>query len=133
MVRLIVAAVALTLPGAASAQDAAQEGPPERVRSVVLYGDQKCPEPTEEGEVVVCAQGDDSPYRIPSELRTSVERPDAVSWGVRVNDVMDFANQTIPNSCSPIGSGGQSGCTSQMLRNWTAERAAQRRRDATIP
>lgn len=133
MVRLIVAAVALTLPGAAFAQDAAQEGPPERVRSVVLYGAQKCPEPTEEGEVVVCAQGDESPYRIPSELRTSIERPDAVSWGVRVNDVMDVANQTIPNSCSPIGSGGQSGCTMQMLRNWTAEKAAQKRREATIP
>jgi len=124
---------ALMLPGAAFAQDAAQDGPPERVRSVVLYGDQQCPKPTEEGEVVVCAQGDDSPYRIPSELRQSVERPDAVSWAVRVDDVMNFANQTIPNSCSPIGSGGQSGCTMQMLRNWTAEKAAQKRRDAAIP
>lgn len=124
---------ALMLPGVASAQDAVQDGPPERVRSVVLYGDQKCPEPTEEGEVVVCAKGDESPYRIPSELRQSVERPDATSWAVRVDDVMNFANQTLPNSCSPIGSGGQSGCTMQMLRNFTAEKAAQKRRDAAIP
>lgn len=124
---------ALMLPGAAFAQDAAQDGPPERVRSVVLYGDQQCPKPTEEGEVVVCAQGDDSPYRIPSELRQSVERPDAVSWANHAEQIMEFNRAGLPNSCSPIGSGGQTGCTVQMIRQWSAERAAQQRRNATIP
>jgi len=133
MVRLIVAAAALTLPGAALAQDAASDAPPERVRSVVLYGDQTCPKPAEEGEVVVCAQGDSSPYRIPSELRQPVERPDATSWAVRVDDMMQANRVGLPNSCSPVGSGGQSGCTTQMIQQWRAERAAQQRRNATIP
>lgn len=134
MFRLAIAAALLAVPGAAMAQDAAapDNGPPERIRSIILYNDQKCPEP-EGDEIVVCAQESDSPYRIPSKLRESIERPDAVSWATRVDDVMEANRAGLPNSCSPIGSGGQSGCTVQMIRQWRAERAANQRREAAIP
>lgn len=135
MFRFLAFAAALALPGVAFAQDgedAAQDGPPERVRSVILYGDEKCPESTEE-EIVVCAREEDSPYRIPSNLRESVERPDATSWAVRVEDMMDANRVGLPNSCSPVGSGGQTGCTQEMLEQWRAERRLRRRQEAVIP
>src|SRR3569623_798120 len=32
-----------------------------------------------------------------------------------------------PDTCSPVGAGGATGCTAQMLRQWTAEQRAKRR------
>lgn len=134
MFRLALSAWLLMVPGTAMAQDAAiGDGPPERVRSVLLYGEQACPE-AQDGEIVVCAREEDSPYRIPSKLRNPPEeRPDASSWANRVDDVMEANRAGLPNSCSPIGSGGQSGCTLQMIQRWGAERRAQQRVQATIP
>ena len=126
-------ALALLAPAAAQAQDANEDGKPDRVRSVVLYGDEQCPKPSDPNEVVVCAHGDDSLYRIPSELRQPTERPDSTSWAVRADDVMQFSRAGLPNSCSTIGSGGQTGCTLQMLQQWRTERRELQRRDAIIP
>ena len=135
MFRFLAFAAALALPGAAFAQDGGasdQDGPPERVRSVILYGDEKCPESTEE-EIVVCAREEDSPYRIPSDLRESVERPARTSWAVRVEDMMDANRVGLPDSCSPVGSGGQTGCTMEMLKKWQAMQRMKRREEAVIP
>jgi hypothetical protein len=102
----------------------AQESPPERVSSAIVYGDDPCPEPQGD-EIVVCAQRPESErYRIPKEVREKEEkeRISEQSWGSRVEGLDDAARFTRPNSCSVVGSGGQTGCFEQMLREWSSER-----------
>ncbi len=137
IVRLLAAAALLATP--AIAQDAAKQpqdnqGPPKRVRSVLLYGQDECPKPQSEDEIVVCASGGDSPYRIPKEFRNA-RKDDAASqaWTNRVEMVEDVNRAGLPNSCSPVGTGGQTGCTRAAIRQWYQERLEQKAKDAAIP
>lgn len=97
---------------------------PQRIRSVTLTGNQKCPESTEE-EVVVCARiAPGEQYRIPKELRN--EGPVAVknqSWAAKTDRIDDISREAggLPNTCSPVGSGGATGCTQQMIERWAAD------------
>lgn len=130
---LIAALIASPLPAfaqtqAAAADQQAETGqPPKRVRSVTLTGDQKCPQSTAD-EVVVCGR-DDEPFRIPKGLRD--DQPIAAqnqSWVNRAA-VADRVGRTaagLPDTCSPVGSGGQTGCA----LTWNRDFAAQRRADA---
>lgn len=130
MIRILLLAAFVVTPVAA--QEAEPEAPPQRVRSVILYGDQTCPKAESPDEVVICADGGE-PYRIPKALRKTEPGPGGTSW-VRRAEVVDQANRvTLPGSCSPMGSFGQSGCTLQMLQQWRAERAAKKEADALIP
>ncbi|NML04757.1 hypothetical protein [Sphingomonas sp. G-3-2-10] len=120
--RFLFAAPLILFAVPAAAQDA-QDGPPKRVRSVITFGDEKCPPATDPDEIVVCASGGDSPYRIPKRFRNQpAEGPAAQSWSRRVEVVEEVNRAGLPNSCSPIGTGGQSGCTRQMIRQWYQER-----------
>lgn len=128
---LMLAALAATPVLAQEAEDGNE--PPQRVRSVLLYGEDKCPKPTSEDEVVICSNGGDSPFRIPKSLRKTDPGPGGTSWTRRAELVDEVNRATLPGSCSPIGSFGQSGCTLQMLQQWRAERAAQKAEEAAIP
>jgi hypothetical protein len=137
IVRLLVAAALLA--GPAMAQDSKQaqdtnSGPPKRVRSILLYGKEECPKSQSEEEIVVCANGGESPYRIPKEFRNK-PKDDAVSqaWTNRVEMVEDVNRAGLPNSCSPVGTGGQTGCTRQMIRQWYQERLDAKAKAAQIP
>ena len=112
---------------AVSAPAAAQ--PPEKTTSAIVYGDEECPKGSE-GEIVVCGRRDESErYRIPKELREDrTKRPSEVAWGSRNRLLDDAARETMPGSCSVVGSYGQSGCRQQMLRQWGEERQARARR-----
>lgn len=107
--------------------------PPQRVRSVLLYGEDQCPKPESEDEVVICSKVGESPYRIPKSLRKSEPSPASTSWTRRVELVDEVNRVTLPGSCSPIGSFGQSGCTTQMFQQWRADRAARKAEEAAIP
>jgi hypothetical protein len=109
------------------AQEASQ--PPRRTTTLVVFGDDPCPTPQGD-EIVVCAREPESErYRIPEELRDKdPERRQESSWGSRVAALEEENRVTMPGSCSVVGSGGQSGCTQQMIRQWYAERRALRRR-----
>lgn len=111
----------------AAAPAAAQ--PPEKTTSAIVYGDEECPE-SKDGEIVVCGRRDESErYRIPKELREDKEkRPDEVAWGSRNRLLDDAARDTMPGSCSVVGSYGQTGCRQQMLRQWGEERMERKRR-----
>lgn len=136
MIRTAIAAFALLAgPALAVAQDKpaapvdrqAETGqPPQRVRSVTLTNGQKCPESSAD-EVVVCTTVED-PYRIPKALRGSGPIPGPrQAWTNRVaaDDQTSRAAAGLPDTCSPVGSGGQSGCSRAALRAWTAEKRAQ--------
>ena len=99
--------------------------PPERTTSLVVYGDDPCPK-GEGDEIVVCARKPENErYRIPKQLRNPRRTdPPSTAWGTRWADVEDQTRFTRPNSCSPVGSYGQTGCMAAMLHQWHVERQA---------
>lgn len=100
---------------------------PERTVTSEVYGDDSCPK-AEDGTIVVCARRPESErYRIPKALRQT-RRTDAPStaWSSRWAAVEDAGRYTMPDSCSTVGSGGQTGCTQMMIRQWFRERQAGR-------
>lgn len=125
MFRTAVLAALIAFPAMASAQDAQVDTPPQRIRSVTLTGDQQCPK-SSGGEIVVCSTLD-QPYRIPKSLRD--DKPIAAknqSWVNRAA-TMDQVSRVaggLPDTCSAVGTGGQSGCFMQRNQAYAAERRA---------
>ncbi len=134
---VLAAAAASLLPAAATAQSQSQQAesgqPPQRIRQVTLTGDEKCPTAASD-EIVVCSRIDpNEQYRVPKELRQAPEVPaQNQSWVNRAA----AADQTgriaggLPNTCSPVGAGGQTGCAIQAGRAWAAERRQMQRENA---
>ena len=129
MFRPLLAAPLLAVPATAIAQDKQAETgqPPKRIRSVTLTDpNQKCPQSTDE-EVVVCTTVGD-PYRIPKELRGSGPIPDnRQAWTNRVAADEQTGREAagLPDTCSPVGSGGQTGCSRALARQFKAEKRAR--------
>ncbi len=115
------------------AQNAANQDTPSRIRNVILYGDESCPPPQSDDEIVVCAKGGDSPYRIPEAFRERSQTGASSSWVRRVEVVEEVNRAGLPGSCSPIGMGGQSGCTRAQLQQWAQERLEEEQRQSAIP
>lgn len=139
MMRSMFAAVLLAVPAIAVAQSAApapaapapaaeevQDQAPQRVRSVMLTPGQKCP-PANGNEIVVCSTLEE-PYRIPRALRQSEPTAANRAWASRAEVADEVGRQAagLPNTCSPTGSGGQTGCTEMLLQRWTEEMLARR-------
>ena len=121
MVRLPVLFAALL----AAAPASAQEEPPARQSQLTVYGDDPCPRSTDE-EIVVChRRPEEERYRIPAPLRRS-SRNSEQAWGARVETLDEVSRDSRPNSCSVVGSYGQSGCTQQMIQQWYNARRARR-------
>jgi hypothetical protein len=109
---------------AVAAPAPAQNGSPERQADLTVYGSDPCPQSTDD-EIVVChRRPEEERYRIPAPLRRSSQNPEQ-SWGTRVETLDEVSRDTRPNSCSVVGTFGQSGCTRQMIRQWYEERRAQ--------
>lgn len=106
---------------------AAEDDQPVRQIHLTVYGEDRCPEPRDDEEIVVCARRpEEERYRIPSRLRERRDQPAEVSWHAR-NEVMEEdARQLRPDSCSVIGTGGQTGCTAALVRQWYNERRGRR-------
>ncbi|PSJ43375.1 hypothetical protein [Allosphingosinicella deserti] len=97
----------------------------ERIRRVVVYGNDRCPRGAE-GEVVICARRPSGErYRIPEEFRDDTSNdPASTSWATQAES-MEFVGRTGIQSCSPVGPGGASGCQMQLINSARAERQAQ--------
>ena len=121
-------AAALPLAGAllwaapASAQDTPAPAPTERIKQVIVYGDDPCPK-GEGDEIVVCArQSEGERYRIPEQLRR--EEPGSTrneAWTSRVRSI-EYVGRSGTESCSPVGGGGFTGCFAQIVKQAKAER-----------
>ena len=119
------------MPASASEGAAGDAAPPlqEKIASLVVYGDDPCPRSSDE-EIVVCARLPESErYRIPKRLREAERKEDEQSWGERVQVLEMVSRNGTPNSCSPVGSGGQTGCVAQFLRQAREAREQARRAD----
>jgi len=132
--RVLILAALLASPVAGVAQNAAEQGrPPERIRSILLKPGEKCP-PSTDTEVVVCASIE-QPYRIPREFRDRPVTAANNSWVNRAATLDEVGREAggLPNTCSPVGFGGQGGCLTQMLDRWRAERRAAARAQESVP
>ncbi|MBW8296004.1 hypothetical protein [Sphingopyxis sp.] len=119
---------ALAAPAAAQDESLAQSAqPPQRTSVLYTFGNDPCPEPVGD-EIIVCAQQPESErYRVPKELREELKEDVAVgggSWASTVEGYDNIARATRPNSCSPVGSYGFTGCASAALREWFEARRA---------
>lgn len=100
---------------------AAQEEAGDKVNTLIIYGEDECPESSPD-QITVCARLDESErFRIPERLRESRD-PENTSWTDRVRSF-----ETVGNfgalSCSAVGAGGELGCTAAMIEAAYAERA----------
>ena len=92
--------------------------------ATTVYGNDPCPKGKGD-EIVVCAREPESErYRIPKRFRAGprVESGPSASWASRVEGLEAAQRSTRPNSCSPVGSYGQTGCTQAMIHQWYLER-----------
>lgn len=116
---LAVAALATIV---AASPAAAQDQAGDRVNMVIAYNENECPEPTQEGEIVVCqivVEADR--YRIPSNLRQS-DSPENTTLGERFEKIR-YIGEFGAFSCDPAGAGGFTGCTQKMIEAAYADRA----------
>lgn len=118
---LLAVAIA-AVPTIASAQAGTT---PNRIRSVTINAGQKCPESTPE-EVVVCRRAEE-PYRIPPALRDTgpiaAQNQSWVNRAAQIDQVSRVAGG-LPNTCSPIGTGGATGCSLQAAQTYARDRRA---------
>jgi len=96
-----------------AAPAAAQDTGSEKVRMVIVYGDDAVPPPQGDEIVVVAHLPENDRYRIPEALRFS-DDPANMAWARRV-ERLDMIGSFGTNSCSPAGAGGFTGCTQQLI------------------
>ena len=105
--------------GPALAQTPVETGD-ESYNMVIVYGDDECPQ-GEDGTIVVCArQAESERYRIPESLRFT-DGPKAEAWMNRV-ERLEMVGRSGIMSCSPVGAGGFTGCTQQMIEQAYADK-----------
>lgn len=123
--RTLIPALALLAIGSATAAFAQEAGPPaaEKVKQVIVYGEDPCPV-SEGDEILVCARlPDNDRFRIPRELRTDPNDPKTQSWALRAQSI-EYVGREGTQSCSPTGAGGFTGCFQQIAQQARAERRA---------
>jgi hypothetical protein len=120
--RPLIAALPFALGLALAAPAAAQDAAPEpKMNMVIIYGEDKCPESGDDTITVCARKAEAERYRIPETLRTS-SSPSNEAWNNRVI-AYETVGRTGTMSCSPVGAGGWTGCTGQMLKQAAGEKA----------
>lgn len=117
-------ALVFALFAAAPLHPALAADPPARTVTTTVYGADPCPQPKDD-EIIVCAREPESErFRIPKRFRSGprTESGASASWASRAAGLERAQRFTRPNSCSAIGSNGQTGCTEAMLQQWFRER-----------
>jgi hypothetical protein len=110
---LAIGAAAIGLVGLAlpSAPALAQQT---KVSEIIVYGTDPCPRSTDD-EIVVCARKPETErYRIPEALRQGGSLQSRQAWAARAKQ-FETVGRTGINSCSPVGPGGWTGCTEQLI------------------
>lgn len=123
---LLSATPAMAQETATEGSEVAATGTPQRIRNLMLREGEKCPEPQGD-EIIVCGKLDPGEmYRIPKELREEPVVAGNNPWTNRVETMMEANRPGLPNSCSPVGTGGQTGCNQQLIDQWHAARRERR-------
>ena len=101
---------------------AAQAEAGDKVRIVIVYGDDAAPVAKGDEIVVVARMPEAERFRIPENLRYS-DNPANTAWINRV-EKLEFVGNSGTLSCSASGVGGSTGCTQEMIRNAYADKKA---------
>jgi hypothetical protein len=128
----------LAAPLAAAALIAGFAAPPalaqtadNRINEIIVYGTDPCPRSTDD-EVVVCKRvGEEERYRIPERLREGGTLQERTAWAKKVRSI-ERVGRTGPQSCSPVGPAGYTGCMEQMIRD-AREESDEARQQQTAP
>lgn len=116
-------ALALAVIGAPLASPVfAQEAAGEKVRMVILYGDDAAPKADPDEIIVIARMPEKDRFRIPENLRLS-DNPANTAWINRV-ERLEFVGASGTLSCSATGVGGSTGCTQDMIRRAYADKKA---------
>lgn len=113
---------ALALAPGLPAPLAAQGDNGDKVRMVIVYGDDAAPVAQGDEIVVVARMPESERFRIPENLRFS-DNPANQAWINRV-ERLEFVGASGTLSCSAVGPGGSTGCTEEMIRNAYADKKA---------
>jgi hypothetical protein len=120
MPRLILAATALIPAALLLAPPVLAQSDKEKVNQLIVYGDDPCPQSTD-NEITVCAVKPESErFRIPEPLRESIS-PQNDAWNNRVL-AYRIVGATGTLSCSPVGGGGFTGCMGRFIDQAYAEK-----------
>ena len=104
----------------------------QRIRSVIIYGDEACPPAADPDEIVVCShRPEEERYRLPPGTRDdATKNRKNRSWAARAQE-LNTLGKTV-NACTAVGPGGASGCLQEQLNQAAEERrAAAAERKAT--
>ena len=105
----------------AEAAPALAQSDGEKVNQLIVYGDDVCPQ-SKENEITVCARKSEGErFRIPEVLRGDPLSPKNEAWTDRVQAYETVGAQGIA-SCSPVGSGGATGCMAKLIDAAYAEK-----------
>ncbi|WP_057882143.1 hypothetical protein [Tsuneonella troitsensis] len=111
---LLAAAAVLATPAAAQDQGG------DKVRMIIVYGDDPAPQAEGDEILVVARMPENDRYRIPEALRFS-DDPENMAWARRV-EKLDLVGRFGTMSCSTAGAGGFTGCTQQLIDAFYADR-----------
>lgn len=122
MKKFLISAAALSGAGLFALPAQAQDQAGDRVNQLVIYGDDPCPQSSDQ-EIVVCARKDEGErYRIPETLRGGgLGDAKNQAWSERVKSY-EYVGKSGTSSCSPTGAGGFTGCTQALLSQAYAEK-----------
>jgi len=121
MKRLFAVAALASMAGFAPLPAAAQAAPGEKVNQLIVYGNDPCPA-SDDGSITVCARKDEGErFRIPAPLRDNPNAQVNQGWTQRVK-AYETVGAAGVNSCSPVGSGGASGCMAKLINQAYAEK-----------
>jgi hypothetical protein len=85
-----------------------------KINQLIVYGNDACPQSTDD-QINICARlPDEDRYRIPPDLRDDPGNPARESWSRKV-ERLEMAGRTGIASCSPVGPGAGAGCLSQLI------------------
>ncbi|ANY18961.1 hypothetical protein A6F68_00426 [Tsuneonella dongtanensis] len=112
----LLAAAATAMAAPVAAQDEAGD----KVRMLIVYGDDPVPQANGDEILVVARMPENDRFRIPEALRFS-EDPANMAWARRV-EKLDLIGKFGTMSCSTAGAGGFTGCTQQLIDAFYADK-----------
>jgi hypothetical protein len=95
-----------------------------KVSEIIVYGTDPCPRSTDDNIVVCARKPETERYRIPERLRQGGSLQSRQSWAARAKS-FETVGSTGINSCSPVGPGGWTGCTEQVIKQAFTDREEQ--------
>ena len=121
--RPITAILAPLALAALSAAPAAAQGTPEpKVNQLIVYGEDACPQSTDDTITVCARKGEHERFRIPELLREH-SSPQNEAWNNKVL-AYETVGRTGTMSCSPVGAGGWTGCSGKLIEQAYAEKSS---------